>query len=379
VSEASDLERTEQATPRRLEQAREQGQIARSQELSAFVVLFAGIGGAWFMSARLLDNITGILRRGLTLESAVAMDTQSALIYCEVLVRDAALGVLPLLVLLVIAALAGPLLLNGWIISAAPLSFDVQRLNPLAGIGRMFSSASLVELAKAIAKALLIGGLGVWALWSNLDALIALTGLPLQQGVGRMAALVGSTSIMIVCGVLVIAAIDVPYQLWTHHQKLRMTREEIRQEARETEGDPHIKAHIRRVQREMARRRMMAEVPHADVVVTNPLRFAVALRYEGATMRAPRVVAKGTRLLAQRIRELAEEHGVMVLAAPPLARALYRHTEVGDEIPATLYTTVAEVLAYVFQLRRYRELGGTAPSAPQRFDVPPGMDPEAAS
>lgn len=379
MSEASDLERTEQATPRRLEQAREQGQIARSQELSAFVVLFAGIGGAWFMSARLLDNITGILRRGLTLESAVAMDTQSALIYCEVLVRDAALGVLPLLVLLVIAALAGPLLLNGWIISAAPLSFDVQRLNPLAGIGRMFSSASLVELAKAIAKALLIGGLGVWALWSNLDALIALTGLPLQQGVGRMAALVGSTSIMIVCGVLVIAAIDVPYQLWTHHQKLRMTREEIRQEARETEGDPHIKAHIRRVQREMARRRMMAEVPHADVVVTNPLRFAVALRYEGATMRAPRVVAKGTRLLAQRIRELAEEHGVMVLAAPPLARALYRHTEVGDEIPATLYTTVAEVLAYVFQLRRYRELGGTAPSAPQRFDVPPGMDPEAAS
>ncbi|HSQ04356.1 MAG TPA: flagellar type III secretion system protein FlhB, partial [Burkholderiales bacterium] len=311
--------------------------------------------------------------------SAVAMDTQSALIYCAALVRDAALGVLPLLGLLVIAALVGPLLLNGWIISAAPLSFDVQRLNPLAGIGRMFSSSSLVELAKAIAKALLIGGLGVWALWSNLDALVALTGVPLQEGAGRMGALVGSTSIMIVCGVLAIAAIDVPYQLWTHHQKLRMTREEIRQEARETEGDPLIKGHIRRMQREVARRRMMAEVPHADVVVTNPLRFAVALRYESATMRAPRVVAKGTRLLAQRIRELAEEHGVTVLAAPPLARALYHHTELGDEIPATLYTTVAEVLAYVFQLRRYRELGGAVPSAPQRFDVPPGLDPEAAS
>ncbi len=379
MSEASDLERTEQATPRRLEQAREQGQIARSHELSAFVVLCAGIGGTWFLSGRLLENVTGILRRGLSLEGAVSMDTQSALAHCANLVGDAVLGVLPLLILLVVAAFSAPLLLNGWVISAAPLSFDIRRLSPLSGIGRMFSAASLMELFKAIAKALLIGGLAAWALSSNLDALIGLTGLPLDEGAGRMGALVGSTSLTVVCGVLFIAAVDVPYQLWKHYRELRMTREEIRQEARETEGDPHVKAHVRRVQREAARRRMMADVPKADVVVTNPLRYAVALRYDGATMRAPRVVAKGTRLVARRIRELAEEHGIAVLAAPPLARALYHHTEVGDEIPQTLYTTVAEVLAYVFQLRRYREHGGTLPAAPQRLSVPPGMDPEAAS
>jgi flagellar biosynthetic protein FlhB len=174
-----------------------------------------------------------------------------------------------------------------------------------------------------------------------------------------------------------IAAVDVPLQLWEHARKLRMTREELRQESKETEGDPQVKAHIRSQQREMARRRMMAEIPKADVVVTNPTHYAVALSYQDGAMRAPRVVAKGAHLLAARIRALAEAHQVPILEAPPLARALYRHAELGDEIPATLYTAVAEVLAYVYQLRRQREAGGPVPQLPELLPLPAGLDPGA--
>ena len=192
-----------------------------------------------------------------------------------------------------------------------------------------------------------------------------------------MGHLLGMSLLAIVGSMILIVAIDVPFQLWDHGRGLRMTREELRQEAKETEGNPQIKARIRSLQREAARRRMMSEIPKADVVVTNPAHYAVALRYQGDAMRAPRVVAKGAHLLAARIRELAAEHRVPILEAPPLARALYHHTDLDDEIPETLYTAVAEVLAYVFQLRRYREYGGTMPQPPGEVAIPEGLDPQA--
>jgi flagellar biosynthetic protein FlhB len=176
---------------------------------------------------------------------------------------------------------------------------------------------------------------------------------------------------------VIVVAVDVPFQLWNHARRLRMSRDELRREAKETEGDPQIKARIRSLQREAARKRMMAEVPKADVVVTNPTHYAVALSYRENSMRAPRVVAKGQHLTALRIRELAKDNWVPVVEAPPLARALYRHTELGDEIPETLYTAVAEVLAYVFQLRRFEAEGvGAPPLPPHEFAVPAGLDPQ---
>jgi flagellar biosynthesis protein FlhB len=179
---------------------------------------------------------------------------------------------------------------------------------------------------------------------------------------------------VLAAGLIVIALIDVPYQLWDYHKGLRMTLEEVKREARESEGDPKLKARIRSQQREMARKRMMAEVPNADVVVTNPTHYSVALKYRDGAMRAPQVVAKGADLVAQKIRELAAKHGVPTLEAPPLARALFRHAEIGDEVPPALYNAVAQVLAYVHHLRHFMKFGGNAPQTPTDLEVPAGMD-----
>jgi flagellar biosynthetic protein FlhB len=243
----------------------------------------------------------------------------------------------------------------------------------------MFSVRSVVELGKAIAKAALIGGVATWLMWHNKEALIALATESAQAGVEHAGRLIAICFVTMIGGMGLIAAVDVPFQIWDYRRKLRMTREELRQEAKETEGDPQIKARVRSVQREMARRRMMAEVPNADVVVTNPAHYAVALKYRDGSMRAPVVVAKGADLVAARIREIAGEHRVPLLEAPPLARALYAHTELGAEIPEALYRGVAEVLAYVFQLRHYRQHGGAEPQAPHEIHVPADLDPARAA
>lgn len=379
MSEESDLERTESATPRRLEQAREEGQVARSHELSTFLVLLAGTAGVWAMSRPLLQSLSGIVQRGLTLDAQAVSQPGVMLQRLAGLFSDALIGTLPFFAVLFAAALAAPFLLSGWVFSSAPIKFDFARLNPLSGLARMFSLHGAMELAKALAKALVVGGLAVWALLDHVDGLLALAGGTPGAAIPALGDVVARGVLVVVSGLLLIAAIDVPYQLWSYYRGLRMTREEVRQEARETEGDPQVKGRIRRAQREAARKRMMAEVPKADVIVTNPTHYAVALRYSGETMRAPKVVAKGVDLTALRIREVGAEHHVPVLEAPPLARALYRHTELGDEIPEALYTTVAELLAYVFQLRRYRDAGGPVPVAPRALPVPADMDPLAGA
>lgn len=375
MSADSDLERTESATPRRLEKAREEGQIARSQELSAFVVLLGGVGGLWSTGSGLFEQISILIRRALRFDSTVIADPSVIVLSLRDSMGDALLALLPLLLLLAAAACMAPLLLNGWIF--VPPKFDLRRLGPGRGLARMFSLPGLAEFAKAVLKAALVGGVAAAVMWHDREALLSLSSGSPESGIAQMSALLGSGVLVVVCAMLVIATLDVPYQLWRHHRQLRMTREEVRREAKETDGDPHVKARIRGLQREAARRRMMTEIPKADVIVTNPIHYAVALRYHGETMRAPRVVAKGAHLLAQRIREIGEQHNIPILEAPPLARALYRHTEIGDEIPETLYTAVAEVLAYVFQLRRYREVGGTMPVAPEHLSVPDEFDPEA--
>ena len=379
MAEDTGLERTEPASARRREQAREEGQVARSRELSTLMLLLAAGGGLSFMGVGLTDKLSGMMRHGMQLERGLAFDTEFMLLRLKDLSLDMLLAFSPLLLLLVIAGVASAVVLNGWMFSVKPLLPDWSRLDPLSGVARIVSWHGAIEMLKAVAKTVLVGCVAAWVMWHNSGAMLSLAAESLDGGMADMVRLAGKSFLVMAGSMAIVVAIDIPFQIWDHERKLRMTREEVRQESKETEGDPHVKAHIRSQQREMARKRMMAEIPKADVVVTNPTHYAVALRYQDGAMRAPQVVAKGAELLAARIRSLAEAHDILVLEAPPLARALYRHAEIGDEIPAALYTAVAEVLAYVYQLRRRREYGGPAPQQPALLLVPANLDPGARS
>ena len=376
MSEESDQEKTEPASPRRLEKSREDGQLPRSPELSTFAVLMAAGSGLWLMGDHLTGQLKALMKEGLQVPRDIGFDSGLLTERLFDLSSQALVAFTPFFVLMVLVAVAAPLLLSGWLFSWKPLTPDFSRLSLIKGVGRMFSLNSLLELSKALLKAALIGGAGAWTVWHNKEAVLSLIAAPLAVGAGHMGDLVAMSFLAIAGTMVLIAAVDVPFKLWDHHRKLKMTKEEVRKEAKETEGDPQVKANIRARQREMARKRMMSEIPKADVIVTNPTHYSVALKYEDGKMRAPRVVAKGSHLLALKIREIAQQHQVPIMEAPPLARALYNHAELGDEIPQTLYNAVAEVLAYIYQLRRYREYGGKAPDLPNALEVPAELDPE---
>jgi len=374
MAEESDLEKTEPASPERLHKAREEGQVARSRELVTFVMLVTALSGLWFMSGSIGQHFGSAMRDGLQFERTSAFDTSRMMVHVGNMVAHALQAMLPLMIMMLLAALLAPMMLGGWLISSKSLVPKFSKLNPIAGIGRMFSSESLAELVKTIVKSLLIGSIAFWVILSNLSDIMALMGEPVRTALPDTLSLVAWACALIIGSLLLVVAIDVPYQLWSHAHKLRMSREDVRQEQKENDGDPLVKAHIRRQQQQMAKRRMMAEVPKADIIVTNPTHFAVALQYRDKEMRAPRVVAKGVDLLALRIRAIAEEHKIPILEAPPLTRALYRHTELGHEIPLALYSAVAEVMAWAYQLQRLSHEGGTPPSPPTDLPVPEALD-----
>lgn len=381
MAEENDLERTEPASPRRLEQAREEGNVPHSRELAAFMVLTASVLVFWILGHWIATGAANLLRDGLRFPRAAAFDVAVMRGQAETLAFAAFSVAGPVFLAVLAAVLAAPFVMGGWVFSTKALQLDFTRIDPVKGLSRMFSWQSLAELLKSILKAGLIGGVLYLIVWGEQDRLFALMNQPLEAGLSSFARLVLVSFAALVVGLAVIAAIDVPFQRWQYHDRLKMTRDELRKEAKETEGDPQLKARIRSQQREMARRRMMSEVPKADVVVTNPTHFAVALKYDSAAMGAPVVVAKGMNLIAQRIRELAEENHLPVLEAPPLARALYRHAEIGEQIPATLYTAVAEVMAWVYQLNTFATRAGDMlpPLAPAHIAVPDGLDPGASA
>jgi len=376
MAEDSDLEKTEQPSQRKLDQAREKGQVARSRELSTFAVLLAGGSALWFMGASFTQQMVKLLSDGLTLDRELAFNPGLIIPRLYDFALVALIIFSPFLLVVMLAAAFSPLLLNGWLFSVQALQPKFSKLNPASGLVRMFSRTALVELTKAVGKATLVGGIAAWVIWHNKEAVMALGTQAAIASIPQMGHLVGSSFMMIVGAMLLIVLIDVPFQLWDHNKKLMMTKEEVRKESKETEGNPEVKGRIRQLQREAARKRMMAEIPTADVVVTNPTHYAVALKYGDKGMRAPVVVAKGSHLLALRIREIAGENHVPILEAPPLARALHKHTELGESIPEALYTAVAEVLAYVYQLHRYEKQGGPRPQEPAHLPVPVELDPE---
>ncbi len=378
MAEESDVEKTEPASTRRLEQAREEGQVPRSREIGAFLVLVVAATAFWFVGPWMMQRTTVIFRRGLIIEEPLFRDPQFMLVRFADLSLDALLSFAPLLLALVVAALVSPFFLGSWNFSLKALNPDFGRLDPIKGLSRLISWSGLVELVKAVAKALVVGGVAFWVLWSERTDIFALFGQSIEVAMSSAGHLLNFSFLMIVMAMLLIVAVDVPFQLWQYYDKLKMSKEEVKREGREMEGDPQIKGRIRQLQREAARKRMMGAVPTADVIVTNPTHFAVALAYKSG-MTAPKIVAKGAGEIALKIREIGAENGVPLLEAPPLARALYRHADIDQEIPSALYAAVAEVLAYVYQLASWRQVGGNYPIPPRELPVPQEMAMEAVN
>lgn len=363
-------EKTEAPSSKRLQDARERGDVPRSLELNTAVMLMVSAVSLLAVGKGMGEHLAQLLSGGLQLsrEQVFGGDAMLAALGGQLLQGLSIL--LPLLLILLVTAFIPPLLMGGFAASAQSLVPDLRRINPMAGFKRLLGWNGLAELAKSIAKMALVVIVGWGYFHGLLPELLAIGELSLEGAIAQSFKWVGRALLVTSAALILVAAVDVPFQIWQHRRKLRMTREEVREEAKGSEGNPEIKGRIRRLQREMAARRMMAEVPRADVVVTNPTHFAVALKYDENKMNAPRVVAKGTDLVAARIREIAAEHGIPMFAAPPLARALYRTTELGQEIPAGLYLAMARVLAYVYQLRLAIGAGEPAPPPPRDIEVP---------
>ena len=375
MSEDSDAEKTEAASPKRLEQAREEGDVPRSREVATFTVLMASGCCLWFAGDAIVRRLTAVMVSGLTLDREQILNPDAMMLRIGYDVGSVLLTCLPYALAIMLVALASPVLVGGWLFSSKAFTPNFGKLNPIRGLGNMFSKNALVELLKAIAKTLVVGVVAWMVMQHQKDAVLGLSVESLRAGSAHLISLLITAFLLIVGALGLIAAIDGPYQMWHYANKMKMSLQEVKQEAKESDGNPQIKAKIRQMQHEMSRRRMMADVPTADVVVTNPTHYAVALKYGENSRGAPQVVAKGIDEVAAKIRELAGEHKVAILEAPALARALYKHTDIGDEIPEALYGAVAEVLAYVFQLRSYGSGHGQRPDKPKKLDVPPELDP----
>jgi flagellar biosynthetic protein FlhB len=370
LAEHSAQERTEQATPKRLRDAREKGQIARSRDLNTMILMLAASGGLLALGETMVGGMVGLMQRGLSLQRADLFDTAMLGIFLGTALQDALLLFAPFLALLFVVALLAPLSLGGWAFSPKALVFKWSRLDVVKGFGRIFSRRGVVESLKAFAKFAVVATASVLLLYHWADQLFVLGDEPLHQALAHMAHLVGWSFVAISAVLVLIAAVDVPFQLAEHARKLKMTRQEVKDEHKETDGNPEVKSRIRTLQRQIAQQRMMEDVPTADVVVTNPTHYAVALRYDQEDTSAPRVVAKGADIIAGQIRKVAQAHDVTIVAAPPLTRALYFNTEIGQEIPAGLYLAVAQLLAYVYQLKSVQASGMNEPEPPQDLPVP---------
>ncbi|EHJ94128.1 flagellar biosynthesis protein FlhB [Vreelandella boliviensis] len=370
----SDQEKTEEATPRRKEKAREEGQVARSRELNTFLLLLGGVIGLYSMGKMLYDQLGAVMEQAFLFERRQAMESTPMLVNALDLGQRTLFAMMPLFLLLAVIALVAPGLMGGWLISGKSMQPKFSKLNPIKGVKRIFSTQALIELAKAIAKSVLVGGVAATFLYFNIGKFMALMDQPIQQALTNALTMAAQAAGLMVLVLIVVILIDVPFQLWDNAKKLRMTQEEVKREHKESEGDPHVKARIRQQQQAMARGRMMSKVPEADVIITNPTHYAIALSYQEGSMGAPRLVAKGADAVAARIREIGEEAGVPRLQAAPLARALYHHVDLDAEVPAELYTAVAEVMAWAYRLKQVAKQGGEVPPTPDNLPVPPEME-----
>ena len=358
-------EKSEQPTEKKLREAREKGQVPRSKELATVLMMLAAGLYFYVLGPAAMTQFEVLLREGLLFDRQVATDMGKAFDHVFALFLLAWQISWPFLLIMAVIAIVSPIFVGGWNFAPKALAPNFKKLNPITGIAKLFSLRNLLELVKAVLKVTLIGAVSVLVIDQMLDQLMQLTKLNVFAALANAGELVVMAFIIISLSLIVIALIDVPYQLWQHTQEMMMTRQEVKEEHKQQEGDPQVKGRIRQMQREMAQRRMMQKVPEADVVITNPTHFAVALKYDPQSMREPIVLAMGADLMALQIRTLAKKHQVPIVEAPALARALYYNAQEGAPIPWQLYRAVAAVLAYVYQLREGHAV------EPRRFDQLP--------
>ncbi len=366
----SGAEKSEDPTEKRKQDSRKKGEIARSRELNTLAVVLAGTGGLLMFGGALGQRIMQMMYKNFSLPREMLLDERYMAISLLQSAQMAGDGLIPLFVVLLIAAIVGPVSLGGWLFSMEALAPKFSRMNPLSGLKRMFSMKSIVELLKALGKFSIVLLVALFVLARARNELIKFASEPLEMAILHSMQVVGWSALWLACGLIAIAVIDVPFQMWDSKQKLKMTKQEVRDEYKDSEGKPEVKSRIRQLQREMAERRMMSAIPEADVIITNPTHFAVALKYDSEKGQAPILLAKGGDFLALKIREIGNEHNIVLLESPALARAVYYSTELEQEIPAGLYLAVAQVLAYVYQLRQYHAGKGKKPEALKEPEIP---------
>ncbi len=351
MPEDSFQEKTEKATLRRRQKAREKGNVAKSSELNSALILLASLAALGFLATGMSRRLMDIFRFFLSQGFAIQLNQVNLYSYFCFILKQVFALLAPFLLAVAIAGVASNLAQIGFLFTTEPLKPKLSALNPASGLKKLFSIKGLFELPKAVIKLVIIGTISYLTIRGKLTQFLLLS----QMGLNAMLRIIGRIALLLGLRVsvafLILAAIDYAFQKWDYEKKLRMTKEEVKEERKQYEGDPLIKGRIRSVQRELARRRMMKEVPRADVIITNPTTLAVALRYDPDKMSAPQVVAKGARLLAQKILDLAKKHRVPIVEDRKLARLLYRKVKIGEEIPVALYQAVAEVLSYLYRLK----------------------------
>lgn len=374
MAESDGQERTEDATPRRLQQAKEKGQVARSKELASASVLIVGAIALMWFGESMAKALFEAMQRLFSLSRDEIFDTNKLLEIAGGALVNLLFPLFLILITLFVAAVIGAAGVGGINFSMQAAMPKASKLNPLSGIKRMFGLQSWVELIKSILKVALVSGMAVYLIQASQHDLMQLSMDVYPQNIFHALDILLNFILLISCSLLIVVAIDIPFQIWQHADQLKMTKQEVKDEFKDTEGKPEVKGRIRMLQREAAQRRMMADVPQADVIVTNPEHFSVALRYKQNQDKAPIVVAKGADHMAMKIREIARENDIYIVPAPPLARALYHTTELEQQIPDGLFTAVAQVLAYVFQLKQYRKRGGERPKLQDsNMPIPPDL------
>lgn len=365
----SSQDKSEEPTGRRIEKAREEGQVPRSKELNTTFLLIAGSAGLLIFGTQIAQGFINIMTASFTFTRENVLDQKQMGLYLVNAAIEISQIVIPFLFILFIASIVGSVALGGWLFSPKSLAPKFSKLNPIKGIGRMFALKSLVELLKAFAKISIVMTLAILIIKSLMPEFLGLGHESVIPAMEHATQILGWSFFFLCCTMIIIAAVDVPFQIYDHIKNLKMTKQEVKDEYKDTEGKPEVKQKIRQLQFEMAQRRMMQDVPQADVVITNPTHFSVALRYDPEKDAAPILLAKGHDHMALKIREIAKAHGIEQVAAPPLARSVYHHAEVGQEIPSGLYLAVAQVLAYVFQLKQFRRRVASRPKKPD-FPIP---------
>lgn len=369
----SSQEKTEEASARKIEKAREEGQIPRSRDLTTTAVLMLAAVGIYFFAEFMGKKLIGLTRENFILNRATIYDPNAMIAHLASAIYDGLFSIAPLMGMLLVASIVGPIALGGWNFSGKAMAPKLSRMDPLAGLKRMFSVKSLIELLKALGKVLIILGATIWLLKLYAQDMFRLVDESIGNAIIHSLEISIFATIALSATTILIAAIDVPLQIYEYNKKLKMSRQDQKDEAKDMEGKPEVKGRIRQLQREMAQRRMMSNVPQADVIITNPEHFSVALKYDPETMDTPLMIAKGGDHTALKIREIASAHKIEIIQSPVLARAIFYTTEVDQEIPSGLYLAVAQVLAYVFQLRNFRKGKGEKPAYPRNINVPRDM------